>query len=313
MLKGLITSARSLYTSVMSLILVLLLGYLAWGSWRLYQNEKELQVFIKEGRPVNVQVTATDRQNRAWYDQFLNKVYITFNYNNQPYTVRYIQDSGWVNTGDQLTLLYHPRYNAFRQTGKQVSFKTRDHRSRLLEFSFISMWSDERKWLLLTLLLATSATLLGLGLISRFVQIPVLAHAGRFIVTAAVIVLAVYFTYNGWQYHQYFNKIRNEGQQRTVTVIRTDYHRHSKRSDSWWVTYEARVQFEKEQKVIPIEEEDFDKLKANDQLTVLYNSELNDMMPVNYTSDNMNIWVALFCWGFAIFFVWQYFFKRKQA
>jgi hypothetical protein len=313
MLKGLITSARSFYTSVMSLILVILLGCLARGSWRLYQNEKELQQFIKEGRPVNVQVTATDRQNHTWYDQFFNKVYVTFSYNNQPYTVRYLQDSGWVNTGDRLTLLYHPRYNNFRQAGKQVSFKTRDYRSRLLEFSFISMWSDERKWLLLTLLLATAATLTGIGLINSFVQVPVLPLAGRFIVTAAVVTFAVYFTYNSWQYHRYFTKIKNEGQPAAVTVISTGYERHSKRRKSWWVTYDARVQFGKEQKVIPIEEEDYDKLKANDQLPVIYNMELNDMMPVNYTGNNMNSWGALFFWGFTIFFVWQYFFKRKET
>jgi hypothetical protein len=41
--------------------------------------------------------------------------------------------------------------------------------------------------------------------------------------------------------------------------------------------------------------------------------ELNDMMPVNYTGNNMNSWGALFFWGFTIFFVWQYFFKRKET
>ncbi|MBO9199383.1 MULTISPECIES: hypothetical protein [Niastella] len=313
MLKGLITLARNFYSWVWSVILVVLLGYLTWGSWRLYDNEKELQQFIKEGHPVKVEVTATDRQNRVWYDQFSNNVYITFNYNGQTYNARYIQDSGWVNEGDKLTLLYHPQYNAFRQASKQLHFNERTNRSRLLDFSFVSMWNDERKWLLLTLLLATACTLLAMGLISSFVHIPLLAHAGRLIVTAGIIGVALYFTYNGWQYNQYFNKIKNEGAPKTVTVISTEYQRNSKRGDSWWMTYEAWVQCDNEKRMIPLEEADYDKLKANDQLPVIYNSELNDMMPVNYTGDNLNIWVALFFWAFVVFFLWQNYFKRKEA
>ncbi|OQP46858.1 hypothetical protein A4H97_04865 [Niastella yeongjuensis] len=312
MLKGLITTARNFYSWFWSIIIALLLGYLTWGSWRLYNNEKELQQFIKEGQPVKVQVTATDRQNHVWYDQFSNKVYITFNYNNQSYSTRYIQDSGWVYVGDKLTLLYHPQYNAFRQATKQINFKDRTNRSLLLDFSFVSMWNDERKWLLLTLILGTAFVLLTMGLISSIVHIPLLAHVGRLIVTAGVLSFALYFTYNGWQYHSYFNKIKNEGQQKTVTIISTEYQRHSKRSDAWWVTYEAWVQFDKEQRMIPIEEDDYDKLKANDQLPVFYNPSLNDMMPVNYTGDNMNIWVAVFFWAFAAFFVWQNYLKRKE-
>ena len=312
MLKGLITSARSFLSLVMSLILVVFLSWLAWGCWRLYENEKELQQFIKEGEPVTVQVTATDRQNLTWYDQFSNKAYITFNYHNQPYTVRYIQDSGWVSTGDRLTLLYHPQLNTFRQASKQIHFKARSAQSRLLQFSFTSMWSDERKWLVLTWLLIITITLIALGLLSNILQLPILQQVGKFILTALVVGGALYFTYNGWQYNRYYSKIKDHSQQSTVTVLSTDYHRRSRRSD-WGYTYDARVQFGNEQKVIPIEEEDYEKLKPNDPLTVLYNSELNDMMPVNYTPDRSNIWMSLFFWVLAIFFVRQNYFKRKSA
>jgi hypothetical protein len=76
--------------------------------------------------------------------------------------------------------------------------------------------------------------------------------------------------------------------------------------------YDARVQYGNEQKMIPIEKEDYNKLCPNDQLPVLYNRELNDMMPENYTPDHSNLLVVLFMWGLTIFFAWNNFFRRKR-
>ena len=75
MVKGIFSSVRSFFKLVMMLLFAAVMGVLAWGSWQLYKNEKELQQFINEGRPVKVQVTATDRQNQAWYDQFSNNLH----------------------------------------------------------------------------------------------------------------------------------------------------------------------------------------------------------------------------------------------
>jgi hypothetical protein len=286
-------------------------GVLAWGSWQLYKNEKELQQFIQVGHPVSVQVTATDRQNRTWYDQFSNKVYITFNYNNRLYTTRYIQDSGWVNAGDKVSLLYHSGEDAFRQLNRQMHFNKPGTGSRLISFSFIGKWNDGQKWLLLTLMFATVFALAAIGIINSVVSIPLLSMFGRFIITGLVVCGALYFTWNAWQYNQYYNKIKNNSRQETVTVLGTGSHARSKRN-SWFYDYDATVQFGSEQKTIPIEEEDYDKLKANDKLQVLYNKEENDMMPVNYSADHTNWFVALFMWAFAIFFLYTNFFKRKQ-
>jgi hypothetical protein len=63
--------------------------------------------------------------------------------------------------------------------------------------------------------------------------------------------------------------------------------------------------------MIPLEKEDYNKLRPNDQLPVLYNRELNDMMPENYTPDHTNLLVALFMWTLTIFFAWNNFFRRK--
>lgn len=309
--NGILSSVRSFLRLIMMLIFAAVMGVLALGSWQLYKNEKELQQFITEGHPVKVQVTATDRQNQAWYDQFSNNVYITFNYNNRLYTIRYVQDSGWVNAGDRVTLLYHPAADAFRQLNRQIHFNKPTINSRLISFSFIGRWNEGQKWLLLTLILATVFALVSIGIISSFVQTPLLQGLGRLIITGLVVCGALYFTYNAWKYNQYYNKVKNNSQQETVTVLGTNSHARSKRN-SWFYDYSATVQFGNEHKTIPIEEEDYERLKPNDKLQVLYNKEEDDMMPVNYEADNTNIFVALFIWGFAAFFIWNSFFKHKQ-
>lgn len=304
-MTALISSARTVLRIVIMLAGAAVFGLLAWGSWQLYENENLGQQFSVEGRPVVVQVTATDQRSRTWYDEFGSPVYITFNYNNRAYTTRCLQDSGWISEGDRLTLLYHPAMDAFRQPGKRIHFNNgnADH-SRLLHFSITGAWTDERKWLALTLAFSTVLTLIVLGLITSLINIPILKFLGRFIVTAGIFAAALYFTYNHWQYKKYYNQIKDNGRPMMVTVLSTDAFARSKKN-SWWYRYEARVQYDRSQKVIPIEEEDYNQLKPNDPLQVLYNRELRDLMPANYTPDNSNLWVALFMWGIAIFFAWS--------
>src|SRR5687767_15074239 len=114
MAKRKLSPARNLLKVIMTLIFAMIIGFLAWGSWQLHENEKRSQQFIVEGQPVVVQVTAADRQSRSWYDWFSNPVYITFKYHDHSYTTRYQPDSGWVKKGDRLALLYHSQLAAFR-------------------------------------------------------------------------------------------------------------------------------------------------------------------------------------------------------
>jgi magnesium-transporting ATPase (P-type) len=233
MVKGILSSVRNFFRLAMMLVFAVVLVVLALGSWQLYKNEKKLQKFMQEGYPVKVQVTATDRQNRTWYDQFSNKVYITFNYNNRLYTTRYVQDSGWVNAGDKVSLLYHADDDGFRQLNRQMHFNKPTINSRLISFSFMGRWNEGQKWLLLTLMLTTAFALVTIGAINSVVIIPMLGLLGRFIITGLVVCVALYFTYNAWQYNQYYNKIKNNSKQETVTVLGTNSHARSKRN-SWF-------------------------------------------------------------------------------
>ena len=309
MAKKRISRGRNFLRLVMMLILAMIIGLLAWGSWQFHENEKISQQFIVEGQPVVVQVTATDRQSRAWYDWLSNPVYITFKYHKHSYITRYQPDSGWVQKGDRLALLYHPQLDAFRQPGKRIHFTSKNDRSRLLRFSITNMWSDERKWFMLSLAFSIVFFFIVLRMMNSLVQVPLLQHLGRFIIFGLVLFGALYFTYNSWQYYNYYQKIKANSSKLTTRVLSTDYHVHSKRSN--WCRYDARVQYGNEQKMIPVEKEDYNKLRPNDQLPVLYNRELNDMMPENYTPDHSNLLVALFMWALTIFFAWNNVFPRK--
>jgi uncharacterized protein YxeA len=309
--KKRISPARNLLRVVMMLIFGIIIGLFAWGSWQLHENEKLSQQYIVEGQPVVVKITAADRQNRTWYDWLGNPVYITFKYHNHSYTTRYQPDSGSVNEGDRLALLYHAQLDAFRQPGKRIHFTRQNDRSRLIQFSITNMWSDERKWFMLSLAFSTVFFFILLGILNSIIQAPLLQHLGRFIILGLVLCGTLYFTYNSWQYYNYYQKIKDNSSKLTTRVLSTDHHARSKRSN-WWYRYDAQVQYGNEQKMIPIEKEDYNKLRPNDQLPVLYNRELNDMMPENYTPDHSNLLVVLFMWSLTIFFAWNNFFRRKR-
>jgi hypothetical protein len=206
--------------------------------------------------------------------------------------------------------LYHAQLDDFRQPGNRFHFTRQNDRSRLIQFSITNMWSDERKWFMLSLAFSTVFFFILLGILNSIVQAPLLQHLGRFIIFGLVLCGTLYFTYNSWQYYNYYQKIKDNSSKLTTRVLSTNQHARSKRSN-WWYRDDARVQYGNEQKMIPIEKEDYNKLRPNDQLPVLYNRELNDMMPENYTPDHSNLVVALFMWGLTIFFAWNNFFRNK--
>jgi len=292
-----------------TLFLTLLVGFAAWASWQLYENERLSQQFVKEGQPVAVQITATDRGNYSWYDQFTNHVYITFKYLRHSYSTRYTQDSGWVSEGDKVVLLYHPQMGAFRQPGKRIHFTShfRDH-SRLIDFTIASMWSDERKWQVLGLAFSTLFMLLLFGMLTSIIRLQWLQWVGPFVMVALVLTGTLYFTFNTLEYFHYYQKVKS-GNQTTVQVLSTDYSARSRRSDGWY-TYRATVQFNNGQRIIPIEAADYKRLQPRDPLVVIYNREEDDMMPLDYGPEYSNLIVTIFMWFFTIFLARQYLFKR---
>lgn len=294
---------------VTTLLLTLLVGIAAWGSWQLHKNEKLSQQFAREGQLVAVQVKATYRGNRSWYDQFTSHVYITFKHLGRSYSTRFAQDSGWVNEGDKVALLYHPGMDTFRQPGNRIHFTSQfKDRSRLIDFTIASMWGDERKWQVLGLAFSALFIMLLFGMLTSFIRLPWLQWIGPLIVVVLVFAGTLYFTFNTLEYFNYYQKMKS-GRQISVRLLSTEYNARSRRSNGWY-TYRATVQFGNGQRIIPIEAADYRKLRPNNLFPVIYNSKLDDMMPLNYGPDYTNLLVTLFMWFLTIFLARQYLFKR---
>lgn len=286
-----------------------LLALLAWGSWKMHAHEKLSNLFLTKGQHIEVKVATADRDNRAWYDQFTNAVYISFEHEGRSYTTRCIQDSGWISEGDQVDLLYLPEIDEFHHP-RQI--QRQDNRSRLLEFSVSTMWRNHQKWQLMAMGFSVASLLFLLTAVIAIQPIPILIQLRRAAGTCLILAAAIYFTYNTWQYFQYYNQVRAGGHEATVTVLHTDYRSHSNKSN-WWPSYFATVQYNNEEKIIPINEGHYERLQPNGPLKIIYNEPLNDMMPADYSREYSGIFISLFMWSLGGYLVYRFFLKKTAV
>jgi hypothetical protein len=313
MLKSLLQRIGAVVGFIFMLVITAVIGLMAWAFRQEYLEQQLYQRISTEGQRVTIQVDQASRDNKSWLDQFGNGVYIDFTYQHQPYTIRYKQDGGWINKGDTIGLFYHSGMHAFRQPHTHGSFKENKGRSRLLGFSYMNMWDEERKWLVLWLGMTALFALLLSGILATITRLQVLRTAGRYIFISMLLLGAVYCAYNTWQYYRYYNRLKSGSQEETMTVVSTSKHNVTRRTNFLY-TYEASVLQGGREKEIPIEEEEYEKLRPGDRLQVLYNHSLDDMMSVNYTPEHINLFTTLFVWFLVFFFTRQQILKaRKKA
>lgn len=294
------------------LILTALTGWLTWLSWHQYRDEHRYGQISSEGQHVSVRISAIDRSSRSWTDQFTNTVYLSFHHQHKTYRLRYHQDSGWLNSGDQVDLLYHAGFDEFRQPRSHSFFRSNLQQSRLVGFTIVSSWNDERKWLIGCIILAAVFLMLASTLLARLTGIQRLRFIGQLAFIGLLLTGVAYFTYNTWQYYQYHSQLKRGGHEETVQVQATSRKALSKRS-SWFYTYEATVVHNKEERLIAIDGSEFDILKPGDPLQVYYNPGLNDMMSVNHEPDSTNLIATGFVWVLLIFFTWQQWSRWKKG
>jgi hypothetical protein len=67
-----------------------------------------------------------------------------------------------------------------------------------------------------------------------------------------------------------------------VAVVDTDRRTHGRKTS--WYTYEATFRYNGQERVVPIEEADYERLSPqNSQLTVYYNAALDDFIAAGYS------------------------------
>lgn len=297
-----ITNRIGAFAGTIGLLLITLaIGWLAWMARQQYLDQQQYDLVSTQGQLVTVKLEAVDRSSRNWKDQLTNAVYLQFAYQQKPYTLRYKQDSSWLTAGHRIELYYHAGLDAFRQPRLHSFFKTQPHQSRLIGFTITGQWTDTRKWLVLWVGLTTVFTLLAAGLLATITGIALFRTLGRLLFTGMLLTGVAYLTYNTIQYHRYYNRLRTGAREETVQVLGTNRRAISRRSN-WFYTHEAMVQQGKQEKLIPIDETDYNTLRPGAPLQVYYNRQLDDMMSVNYTPAYINLAATGFAWLLLIVF-----------
>ncbi|MVM30409.1 hypothetical protein GO755_10220 [Spirosoma sp. HMF4905] len=315
MFKELLSSLGRLYNFVISSIVAIILVITTWAFWGLYQDSLLQSQFIREGKLLSVTVDQANQKQRSWRDILGNSTYLTFPYQGKTYTTRFVMDSGYVGSGDRVKLLYHPVYDAFRQPRSEVRFDKAERKSRLVEWTSIRDFTNEHKLLLLCFVLTTASFFMISGVIVTLIPLTFLQDIARFILVVELLIAAVFFTYDTWKYFQYYQHVKTAGQEVTVKVL--DTARRSKgrnTSSSWkWYDYDATVRYQRQERVIPISEDDYDHLKPNDSLKAFYDESANDFMSVDFSPDYMHIFVPLFFWGISLILIRSFFVRQNPV
>ncbi|ADB38033.1 hypothetical protein [Spirosoma linguale] len=298
MFRQIVTALGRLYSFVASVVVALLLGVATWGMWHYYRDVYVQDEFLKKGVATTVLVTQAEPQQRSWQDLFSNSTYLTVGYKGKAYSCRYVMDSGYVDTGDRVKLLYHSEYDAFRQAHAVLTFNESNRKSRLIGWSSIRDFTPLHRLLLLCLLLSAASFFFISGLVVCILPIPFLQTIARFILVVALGCAAVFYTYDIITYFRYYQQLKTAGHAISVPVLSTNRTTHGRKYS--WYEYEATIQHRGRERVIPISEDEFDKATPASSMMVRYNASVDDLMSVGYTPTYGLMVVPLF-FGLLVF------------
>ncbi|UFH53293.1 hypothetical protein [Spirosoma sp. KNUC1025] len=298
MLKQLFSTLGRIYSFVMSLIVAAILGVITWAAWVYYQDALLQKQFMQEGQRISVLVDQGEQKQRSWRDVLGNSTYLTFQYKGKAYTTRFVMDSGYVGSGDRVQLLYHPAHDAFRQPRNELRYDHSNRKSRLVQWTTVRSFTTENKWLFLCLVLTTATFFLLTGIIVTILPIGFLQTIARLVLTVELLIATVFFTYDTYQYFQYYNHLKTNGHEVAVQVLDTSRravgNSSGRNNHTPLYTYEATIQYQQQERVIPISEDDYDTLKPKDTLKAYYDVSVDDFMSVDYPPNYWLIFVPVF-------------------
>jgi hypothetical protein len=314
MLKDFFATLGRIYTFIMSVVLAVILGAAIWVCWGFYEEEQLQNEFTKVGKLVSVPVVQANQQQKSWRDILSNSTYLTVRYNGKDYPIRFVMDSVFVGSGDDVSLLYHPRYDAFRQPNSGVHFNRSTLKSRLIDWSTVSTFSNENRLLLLCLVLTTASFFVITGVLVTILPLTFLQDIARIVLVIVLCIACIFFTYDSWKYYEYYQTLKRNGHPVTVQVLDTQRisHRRSSRSSTGWYEYHARIRYQQQERIIPISSDDFDALKPPDSLQAYYDESMNDFMSVDFPPDYIRLFIPLF-FGFLVFMLMRNGIFKKET
>jgi len=300
---------------LLGIALTTLLGLMTWTSWDYYQENRVQSRFDQEGKLLPLRIQAIARDRRSWRDQISNVVYLTTSYNGRPYTTRYVIDSVYVSEGDRVSLLYHPAYDQFRQPGRDTPVRKTVVKSRLIDWSAVSLFNGGNKLLFLCLALTMAFFFVASGTLQTMLPIPFLQRITGLVLFVVLLAATLFFTYDSYAYFQYYDRIKTNGHVVTVLVLDTDrysaFSQTRRRSYSTWYFYKATIQYRRQQYQIPISEDDYGRFNAGSSLVTIYDESANDLMAADFPPDYWHLITPVF-FGLLTFFVIRSGFGRQR-
>ena len=294
MFRALIRLLVHLYGIFWVLIIMVSLGVVACWTWHSYQAERRYNQFRAEGRPVTIRIDHTDRERREVWDALSNFVYLGFTYRNQRYETRFVNDTQWLSEGGRVGLLYHPGWNAFEQPQPTLASNQTRVVSRLINWSVVSDFSLEYQLLGGFIMIALALFFFGGSVLVKLTGWTLVQTIARFVLVITLGAVALFFTYDVIQYHWYVNEVRTNGRNLDVVVGDTDRTTYGRTNR---YIYQATFPFQGQERVVPIEEADYERINSGDnRLTVRYAKALDDFVPVDYSPDWYRLIAPAFFW-----------------
>ncbi|MBC7920638.1 MAG: hypothetical protein H7Z75_06050 [Ferruginibacter sp.] len=291
------------YKIFWGLVVMAFLGVTAWLMWHGYQAERRQSQFRAEGRPITVEIDHTDRKPREVWDALGNFVYVGFAYRNQRYETRFVNDTLWLSKGDRIELRYHPRWNAFEQLKPTLKSNQTRVVSRLINWTVVREFKPENTLLAGFVIVVISLFFFGGGVLVSLTGWTIIQDIARLALIIALGAGALFFTYNAIQYYRYVDDLRTNGRDTDVVVLDTDRVSAGRRSSWRTYTYHATFRFQGRERVVLIEETDYERINSGDnRLTVRYAKALDDFIPVAYSPGLTQLIPPGFLWLLVILF-----------
>jgi hypothetical protein len=308
------SSLKSLLLFLLHVCLAALFGLLTWVFWGLYQDERAASRYDLEGQKITVTVTAYSTNKQDWKDNIQNAKYIYFSFRGKRYSTRFVEDSTWVSEGSKVRLLYSSKEDAFRQERKVV-YNPRSNVSKLIGWTSISLLSKRNIALISFLLVAIIFFFLLAGLLARIPGLSFITSVSAVVFKVLLLIGLIYLSYNAYAYYQYYNRLKTFGQQQQVTVVDKNKHYllRNSRNTPFRIIYTATVSFQNEERVIPVSEEDFSEIDKGSWLDVLYSTEVDDMMSVDYQMNPLIFIFTGLTWLLFLFYIIRKVTRRRNG
>ncbi|GAB3553687.1 hypothetical protein [Spirosoma fluminis] len=136
----------------------------------------------------------------------------------------------------------------------------------------------------------------------------------RLLLGLELLALSGFMAYSVWTYYNVYQTLKANGRETTVQVVDTDHVSTTRRSRSGinWYSYQAIVQYQQRQRIIPISETDYESLKPTNALRVYSDESADELMSVNYPLDYSRVLVPIVCGALAMLIVFPSLTRRRQ-